>query len=480
MTNTRTLIQPVILAGGWGTRLWPLSRQKRPKQFLPILGSKTLFQTTMGRIADLRTFGLDILDPIILCLDEYRFLAHEQCQDLGIEPKLIIIEKTPKNSLPPLVLAALQSTKVADDPHLLVLPSDGHFNDLNAVGQAIISGIDWTRKNRIVSFGVTPETHMKDYGYVQMGKQLGPDTFKLDQFQARPETVGRKATLKWEKSLWNLGIYLLKPSVFLAELSNMKMDSLTKLFVAHEKAVIDAPFYIPGSPFEKLSSKSFERGFLEQLKQGVVIRVNSTWTDLGTWARIHSASDLDEDKNSLTGDVISVDSTGNIVKATNRLVVTVGVQESAVIETSDAVLVSSLDKLEQGKKVIAELKTNNRTELTEHRRVYRPWGSYESIRQGEGFQVKSLMVNPKANLSLQAHRHRSEHWTVVRGVATVTCDDAILTLEPNQSTYIPLGARHRLGNPGDEELEVIEVQCGSYLGEDDIIRFEDDFGRIKN
>ncbi len=480
MANNNAQIQPVILAGGWGTRLWPLSRQKSPKQFLPILGSKSLFQETIDRVSGLRNFGLDILDPIILCLDEYRFFAHEQCKELGIDPKMIIIEKTPKNSLPPLTLAALQIAEFDGHPNLLLLPTDGYFSDLNAFNHSIVSGVNWASKNKIVSLGVTPETYMADYGYAQMGKQLEPNVYKLDQFQNRPETKGENTTLAWEKSLWNLGIYLMKPSVLLAELESMDPVNLATLRSANEQAEIDPPYYIPGGTFESLAPKSFERAFLEKTRKGVVIKVNSAWTDLGNWARIHSVSDLDGDKNSLTGDVISVGSTGNIVKATNRLVVTVGVEDSAIIETSDAILVSTLDKLDQGEKVMAELKAQDRNELTEHKRVFRPWGSYESIRQGEGFQVKSLMVNPKANLSLQAHRHRSEHWTVVRGVATVTCDDTILTLEPNQSTYIPLGAKHRLGNPGDEELEVIEVQCGSYLGEDDIIRFEDDFGRLKD
>lgn len=480
MAKIATQIQPVILAGGWGTRLWPLSRQKLPKQFLPILGSKTFFQATLDRISGLRNFDLDILDPIILCLDEYRFFVQEQCRELGIDPKLIIIEKTPKNSLPPLTLAALQVGDLLKDTTLLVLPADGYFADEYAFNQAIVTGVKWVAQHKIVSFGVTPETYMKDYGYAQMGKQLDQDVFQLAQFQSRPATHGNKAILTWEKSLWHLGIYLMQPSVFLTELETHNPDLLTTLRSANKKAETDPPFFFPSSQFETITPQSFERNFLEKTGKGVVIKVNSTWTDLGNWSRIHSVSDLDEENNSLTGDVISVDSTGNIVKATSRMVVTVGLNESAVIETSDAVLVSSLDKLDQGKEVIAELKAKNRPELTEHKRVFRPWGSYESIRQGEGFQVKSLMVNPGANLSLQAHRYRSEHWTVVRGVATVTCDDTILTLEPNQSTYIPLGAKHRLGNLGNEELEVIEVQCGSYLGEDDIIRFEDDFGRLED
>ena len=480
MTNSNAQILPVLLAGGWGTRLWPLSRQKLPKQFLPIRGNRSLFQETLDHIRRLREQGFDALDPIVLCLDEYRFFVQEQCRELDTEPGSIIIENTPKNTLPPLAITALNAIKMDSDPYLLILPIDGYFDDLDVFMQAIAKGVNWAGKNRIVTFGVRPETHTQDYGYAQMGQELETDVFRLDQFQRKPDITGKKATLEWDKSLWNLGIYLIKPSLFLEELEKINHEFLTALRSATDNAVVDKPLYIPGSPYETLPARSFERGFLEKTSEAVVVRVNTKWADLGTWKRVHSLSDLDEDHNSLTGDVISVGSSGNIVKSTSRLVATVGLKDTAVIETSDAVLVSALDKLELAKGVITELQTNNRNELIEHKRVYRPWGSYESIRQGEGFQVKSLMVHPKAKLSLQAHRHRSEHWTVVRGIAKVTCDDTILTLEPNQSTYIPLGARHRLENPGSEELEVIEVQCGSYLGEDDIIRFEDDFGRIRD
>ena len=437
-----------------------------------------MFQETIDHVTGLRNVGLEILDPIILCLDEYRFFAKEQCNKLGIDPKMIIVEKSPKNSLPPLAIAAFQALELQGDPILVLLPTDGYFSNLEAINLSVISGISWADKHKIVSFGVTPETYVEDYGYAQMGKQLEPDVFELEQFQTKPETTGENATLEWDKSLWNLGIYLMKPSAFLEELENHDQKLHATLQLASKSAETDPPFFIPGTPFETISSKSFERGFLENTVNGVVIKVNSSWTDLGSWERIHSVSKLDENNNSLTGDVISISSSGNIVKSNSRLVVTVGVKESVVIETSDAVLVSTLDKLEKGKQVIAELKSNNRNELIEHKRVFRPWGSYENIRQGEGFQVKSLMVNPKAKLSLQAHRYRSEHWTVVRGIAKIVCDDKTLTLEPNQSTYIPLGSKHRLENPGTEELEVIEVQCGSYLGEDDIIRYEDDFGRL--
>ncbi|MXZ50666.1 MAG: mannose-1-phosphate guanylyltransferase/mannose-6-phosphate isomerase [Rhodobacteraceae bacterium] len=480
MINSNTQIQSVLLAGGWGTRLWPLSRQKLPKQFLSIRGNSTFFQETLDRIPRLREQGFDVLDPIVLCLDEYRFFVQEQCRDQGTEPSLIIIENTPKNTLPPLAITALNAIKMDCDPYLLILPIDGYFDDLDVFVQALVKGVDWAGKNRIVTFGVRPETHTQDYGYAQMGQQLETDVFSLDQFQRKSDTTGKKATLEWDKSLWNLGIYLMKPSLFLEELEKIDHESLTALRSASDNAVVNTPLYWPGPPYDTLPARSFERGFLEKTSKAVVVMVSTKWADLGTWKRIHTLSDLDEDNNSLTGDVISIGSSGNIVKSTSRLVATVGLKETAVIETSDAILVSTLDKLELAKGVITELQTNNRNELIEHKRVYRPWGSYESIRQGEGFQVKSLMVHPNAKLSLQAHRHRSEHWTVVRGLAKVTCDDTILTLEPNQSTYIPLGARHRLENPGSEELEVIEVQCGSYLGEDDIIRFEDDFGRIRD
>jgi len=479
MTNSCTQILPVLLAGGWGTRLWPLSRQKLPKQFLPIKGNKSLFCETLDRIPRLREEGFDILAPIVSCLDEYRFFVLEQCRERDTEPGLIITENTPKNTLPPLAITALNAVKMEGDPYLLILPIDGHFDDLDFFVQALARGVNWAGKNSIVTFGARPETHMQDYGYAQMGQQLETDVFRLDQFQRKLDTRGKNATLEWDKFLWNLGIYLMKPSLFLEELEKIDHESLAALRLATDNAVVDTPLYLPGAPYETLRARSFERGFLEKTSKAVVVKVNTKWADLGTWKRVHSLSDLDEDNNSLTGDVISVGSSGNIVKSTSRLVATVGLKETAVIETSDAVLVSPLDKLELAKGVITKLQTNNRNELIEHKRVYRPWGSYESIRQGEGFQVKSLIVHPRSKLSLQAHRHRAEHWTVVRGIAKVTCDDTIITLEPNRSIHIPLGARHRLQNPGSEELEVIEVQCGSYLGEDDIIRFEDDFGRIE-
>ncbi|UEX18767.1 mannose-1-phosphate guanylyltransferase/mannose-6-phosphate isomerase [Stenotrophomonas sp. SI-NJAU-1] len=463
-------IQPVILSGGSGTRLWPLSREAYPKQFLPLAGELTMLQATWQRVAPIASRG-----PLVIANEEHRFVAAEQLQQVGAEPAAIILEPVGRNTAPAIAVAALEATGEGADALLLVLPSDHVITNEAAFRTAVEAATSAAEAGKLVTFGIVPTGPETGYGYIKAAD--GQGVRAVERFVEKPDLDTATGYVVSGQYYWNSGMFLFKASRYLQELERLQPGMLSACRQAWQSARRDADFTrLDKDAFTAVPSDSIDYAVMEKTADAVVVPLDAGWNDVGSWTALRDVSQQDGDGNAHQGDVIAIDCR-NTYAYSQRLVAMVGLDDVIVVETDDAVLVGNADRMQEVKTVVAQLKAGGRSEATWHRKVYRPWGAYDSIDNGERFQVKRITVKPGGTLSLQMHHHRAEHWIVVSGTAEVTRGDEVILLSENQSTYIPLGVTHRLRNPGKLPLELIEVQSGSYLGEDDIVRFEDTYGR---
>ncbi|WP_434662410.1 mannose-1-phosphate guanylyltransferase/mannose-6-phosphate isomerase [Paraburkholderia sp. A3BS-1L] len=471
-------IHPVILCGGSGTRLWPMSRGGYPKQYLKLVGEHSLAQQTALRLSDVD----DVVSPIVVTNNEQRFLVAEQMRQVGVTPSSIVLEPVGRNTAPAIAIAALLAMKNAQDALLLVLPSDHVILDGKKFRQCVEKAASIARDDYLVTFGIDPTEPHTGYGYIRSGAALvaGSDTYAVDGFVEKPDAATAARFLQEGNYVWNSGMFMFKASVYLNELRRHAPEIAQQAELALERSARDADFVrLDTDAFSASPDISVDYAVMEKTSRAAVVTAKDIgWSDIGSWTALADLSDTDEQGNALLGDVLIEDVSNSYIRADHRMVAAIGLDNVVIVETADALLVAHRDKAQDVKKIVERLNASGRRESVTHRRVARPWGAYEGIDQGERFQVKRIEVNPGAQLSLQMHHHRAEHWIVVKGTAVVTnCDQEIILTE-NQSTYIPLGATHRLRNPGKIPLELIEVQSGAYLGEDDIVRLEDNYGRV--
>lgn len=469
------MLIPLILSGGSGTRLWPISRKNLPKQFLSLAGSETLFQQTVKRALCLP----DVAAPVVVASDDHRFLAAEQLQELEINDASILLEPVARNTAPAIAVGALQA--MAKDPQaiLLVLPADHLIGDDAAFSDAVAKARPLAEQDWLVTFGIRPDRPETGFGYIRRGKPLEIGTFQVQQFVEKPKLEVAESYVASGEYDWNSGMFMFRASAYLDELGVHAPAMLAAARAAFSRANTDLDFIrLNSEAFASAPSDSIDYAVMEKTSRAAVVPVACRWSDIGSWDALWLAADKDTQGNHLEGDVIALDTTGSLVRSHDRhLVATVGLENIVVVTTPDATLVARRDASQDVKKIVEALKAADRTEHDLHRVVRRPWGMYDSLESGDRFQVKRIVVKPGAALSLQMHHHRAEHWIVVKGVAEVTCDDKVFLLAENQSTYLPLGSKHRLRNPGKVPVELIEVQSGSYLGEDDIVRYDDVYGR---
>ena len=472
-------LQPVLLSGGSGTRLWPLSREAYPKQFLALAGEDTMLQATWRRIAALAEMA-----PIVVAGEDHRFLVAEQLRQIGAPTPAIMLEPMGRNTAPAIAAAAMQAMHDGHDderdPLLLVLPSDHVVRDEAAFRAAVSAAMPAAATGALVTFGIVPDAAETGFGYIEADKdslEQGSGVHRVLRFVEKPDVVTAQAYVDAGSYYWNSGMFLFRASRYLEELQRFRPDILDGVRAAFDAAQRDGDFIrLDKAAFAACPSDSIDYAVMEKTDSAQVLPVDIGWNDVGSWSALWDVSDQDANGNAHHGDVIAIDSRNSYAYA-RRLVALIGVDDLVVVETDDAVLVAHKDKVQQVKDVVAQLKAQQRSQAALHREVHRPWGSYDSIDIGDGFQVKRIKVKPGARLSLQSHTQRAEHWIVVRGSARVTRDNDVFELNANQSTYIPIGAKHRLENPGSVMLELIEVQSGDYLGEDDIVRYEDVYGR---
>lgn len=463
-------ILPVILSGGSGTRLWPLSRESYPKQFLPLTSELTMLQATWHRVAPIAGRA-----PLIIANEEHRFVAAEQLQQVGATPQAIMLEPIGRNTAPAIAVAALEATREGGDALLLVLPSDHVISNEKAFQDAVLEAAKAARDGKLVTFGIVPATPETGYGYIKAA--AGTGTRPVERFVEKPDLATAQGYVASGEYFWNSGMFLFKASRYLEELGKLNPAILDATRKAWEGAKRDSDFVrLDKETFKVVPSDSIDYAVMEKTQDAAVLPLDAGWSDVGSWTALRDVSRQDPDGNAHHGDVIAIDCR-NTYAYGDRLIALVGLDDVVVVETADAVLVGKGERMQEVKEVVARIKQDKRSEATWHRKVYRPWGAYDSIDNGQRFQVKRITVKPGATLSLQMHHHRAEHWIVVSGTAEVTRGEDVLLLTENQSTYIPLGVTHRLRNPGKLPLELIEVQSGSYLGEDDIVRFEDTYGR---
>ena len=467
---------PVIMAGGSGTRLWPLSRQLNPKQFLPLVDPDlTMLQATIQRLD-----GLEHATPRLICNENHRFLAAEQLRQLGLEEANIILEPVGRNTAPAIALAALQALSEQTDPIMLVLAADHLIQDVNAFHQSIAKALVLAESGKLVTFAITPTHPETGYGYLQMGAPAGEGGFEVSRFVEKPDLATAQDYLAQGSYFWNSGMFMFRASRYIEELEHFQPTIVSVCREALAKGAQDMHFTrVDSAIFSSSPDDSIDYAVMEKTSDAVMVPLNAGWSDIGSWSAIWDSGEKNEQGNLFKGDVLSENTSGSYVHATHRLVTTVGVENLIIVETKDAVLVAHKDHVQDVKKIVDQLKGCKRHEHTNHREVYRPWGVYDSIDNGERYQVKRITVKPGEKLSVQMHHHRAEHWIVVSGTARVTNGEKTYLVTENQSTYIPIGQIHALENPGMIPLELIEVQSGSYLGEDDIVRFEDIYGRLK-
>lgn len=472
--NTSKLnISPVIMCGGSGTRLWPLSRAQFPKQFLPLVNDTSMLQDTLARLP------LEHQAPVFICNDEHRFLVAEQLKQIHCKQATILLEPQGRNTAPAVALAALDALANDDDALLLVLAADHVIKDQEQFHQAIALATISAEEGKLVTFGIVPTHAETGYGYIKQGSAQG-DVFDVAKFVEKPNAETAQEYLASGDYLWNSGMFLFKASRYIEELEKFRPDILAACQAAMNNVEKDLDFTRPDKEaFLQCADESIDYAVMEKTDDAVVVPLDAGWSDVGSYSALWEVCEQDEHNNVIKGDVIANDTTNSYLHSQNKLIATLGVDNLVVIDTLDAVLIADKDKVQNVKEIVNELKAQQRSESTTHREVYRPWGKYDSVDNGERFQVKRITVNPGAKLSVQMHHHRAEHWIVVSGTAKVTLDDETILLSENQSTYIPIGVVHALENPGKLPLEMIEVQSGSYLGEDDIVRFEDRYGRAK-
>jgi len=472
------MLVPVVLSGGSGTRLWPLSRELYPKQLLPLVGDRTMLQETLVRVQ-----GIDgLAGPVLVCNESHRFMVAEQMQSIGVQPLAIVLEPVGRNTAPAAAVAALLTLQRAEmspdhDPVLLVLPADHVIADADAFRDTVRRGLPAAEAGKLVTFGVVPDRAETGYGYIQRGAGTGPP-FPISSFVEKPDAATAERYVSSGDFYWNSGMFMFRASVYVAELRRTQPTMLDACEQAFAGAQHDLDFTrLAKDAFERCPSDSIDYAVMEKTASGVVLPLDAGWSDVGSWSALRDALPVDGHGNVMAGDVIAEDTSGCYLHSTSRLVGTVGLKDHVVVETKDAVLVAPRERVQDVKQLVATLKAQGRYETTLHREVFRPWGSYDSIDHGERFQVKRLVVKPGASMSLQLHHHRAEHWIVVSGTARITRGDEQFLLGENESTYIPVGTKHRIENPGMIPLHIIEVQSGTYLGEDDIVRFEDRYGR---
>ena len=469
------MIIPVVLAGGAGTRLWPLSRQQYPKQFIPLVNSNTLLQETALRVARLN----DADDAIVVCNEEYRFMVAEQMREAFLGTSQIILEPEGKNTAPAACLAAIVSKSINPDSLILVLPADHHIEDVEAFLEVVEQSKALAESGNLVTFGIVPQYAETGYGYIQRGSRLdaGPG-HEIGCFVEKPDKPTAEKYLKSGDYYWNSGMFLFRADAYLQELEAKNGEMVKVCRQALEKGHRDLDFYrLDADSFSTCPADSIDYAVMEKTENGVVVPMEAGWNDVGSWRALWEIKPKDELENVSVGDVVTHDVHGSYLLSSGRLLAVVGLRDSVVVETADAVMVSPKNRVQDVKNLVDILKKEKRFEAYSHKKVYRPWGMYETIDLENRFQVKRITVKPGAILSLQKHYHRAEHWVVVKGTALVTRGEEKLVLKEDESTYIPLGYMHRLENPGRINLELIEVQTGSYLGEDDIVRFDDAYGR---
>ena len=463
---------PVILSGGSGTRLWPLSRESHPKQFLPLLGEHSLLQMTWLRLRGLP--GADA--PLVVANEEHRFLVAEQLRLVGATPSALILEPVGRNTAPAIAVAALQAMATGEDPVLLVLPSDHVIADEAGFRQSILAALPAAEAGSLVTFGVVPTSPETGYGYISAAAGEGVRAVRC--FVEKPDKFTAKQYVASGEYFWNSGMFAFRASRYLEELAKTQPRMVELARQSLEKATRDADFLrLDRESFAACPADSIDYAVMEKTDSAAILPIDVGWNDVGSWSALWSVIEQDGDGNAHRGDVIARGCRNTLAISDKRLVALIGLSDVVVVDTDDAVLVAHKDRVQEVKDIVATLKQEQRPQATWHRKVYRPWGSYDGIDSGERFQVKRIVVKPGAALSLQMHHHRAEHWIVVKGTAQVTCGDKVFLLGENESTFIPLGSKHRLENPGKQPLELIEVQSGSYLGEDDIVRFEDVYGR---
>ncbi|MET4805518.1 mannose-1-phosphate guanylyltransferase/mannose-6-phosphate isomerase [Limibacillus sp. MBR-115] len=467
-------IFPVILSGGAGTRLWPQSRQAYPKQFLSLTSGQTLLQQTAERL-----FAVASTPPLVICNEVHRFIVAEQLRTLPAGSAKIILEPVGRNTAPAITLAALAATKDGADPIVVISPADHVVMNSQAFEVATGQAVSLAEDGFVVTFGVTPDRPETGYGYIKPGEQInGSPGHRIAHFVEKPNADRAAVMLSQGGFLWNSGLFVFKASVLLSELEHLAPEILAACRFALDGAERDLDFLrLASEPFTACPAGSFDVLVMERTDKGAVVELDAGWTDIGSWDALWQLLDKDADGNAGRGDVIALESKNSLVWSEKSLLAVFGVENLIVVESDDSILVADRGRAQEIRKVVARLDAEGSTRHQVHRRVYRPWGSFDALDSGERFQVKSIVIKPGQGTSMQLHHHRAEHWIVVRGCAKVTCEDREIILEENQSTYIPRGAKHRLENPGKGDLELIEVQSGSYLGEDDIVRFDDVYGR---
>ncbi len=470
------MIIPVILAGGSGTRLWPLSRQLYPKQLIDIYNKKTMLQNTILRLKGLKDSG----PPIVVCNEEHRFMTAEQLRKINMDPGAIILEPVGRNTAPAIAIAALKAMENDQDPTLLILPADHVIEKVSKFHDAIYSGFEYADQDNLITFGIIPDSPETGYGYIKKGQLLRKESqaCKIDSFVEKPDRKTAQKYLDSGSYTWNSGMFMFKASAIINELEEHAPKIIQTCKKVISAATRDLDFLRLGlEQFQEVPSDSIDYAVMEKTSKGIIIPLDAGWNDMGSFDALWQTGQKDANQNVIKGNVVTHDVKETYINSEKSLIAAVGLEKFVIVETKDAVFIAPRDRVQDVKKIVKQLKNENRTEAINHSKVYRPWGSYETIDIEPRFQVKRITVKPGAKLSLQKHFHRAEHWTVVSGSAIITKGDEEMLLREDQSTYIPLGTLHRLENPGKIPLELIEVQSGSYLGEDDIVRFDDVYGR---
>jgi mannose-1-phosphate guanylyltransferase/mannose-6-phosphate isomerase len=469
------MLIPLILSGGSGTRLWPVSRRNLPKQFLSLSGEGTLFQQTVARTQKLP----DVRAPIVVASEDHRFLAADQLLESGVTGASIVLEPMARNTAPAIALGALKAMEQDADALLLVLPADHLIGDTHSFTDAVKQALPAAKEGWLVTFGIHPDRPETGFGYIRRAESIGDNAYRVGKFVEKPDLPTAESYLKDGGYDWNSGMFLFKASRYLEELGTHAPAMLAAVREAYATGHKDLDFVrVDGDAFAKVPDNSIDYAVMEKTSHAAVIPVDCAWSDIGSWSALWLSGEHDAQGNQREGDTMAIDTRNSLLRSHDRhMIATVGVDDLVIVSTPDATLVAHRNAAQDVKKVVDQLKASGRTEHSFHRVVHRPWGSYDSLEAGGRFQVKRIVVKPGASLSLQKHHHRAEHWIVVSGTAEVTCDDKVFLLGENQSTYIPLGSVHRLRNPGKVPLELIEVQSGSYLGEDDIVRLDDVYGR---